>query len=116
MIHDATAFLRLWDAIRDPALGFNLDIGWAMLQREYPPVAIHRTKDHLMNLHARDIDGLMREFVHVGDGVMDFQAVAEALKAIGFQGFLCIEQDKHPGDMEATCGRYLAMMKECLRT
>jgi sugar phosphate isomerase/epimerase len=114
MIPDATSFLRLWDAIGDPALGYNMDIGWTLSQREYPPVAIHKVKRQLMNLHTRDIDGLMREFVHVGEGVMDFQAVAETLKAIGFQGFLSIEQDKHPGDMRATCARYLAMMKEYL--
>jgi sugar phosphate isomerase/epimerase len=111
MIHDATAFLRLWGAIRDPALGYNMDVGWTLSQREYPPVAIQKVKTHLMNLHMRDIDGLMREFVHVGDGVMDFEAIVEALKAIGFQGFLSIEQDKLPGDMKATCKRYLEMMK-----
>jgi hypothetical protein len=30
------SFRRLWDAIRDPAFGCNLDCGWAMNQREYP--------------------------------------------------------------------------------
>jgi sugar phosphate isomerase/epimerase len=114
MIHDATAFLRLWDSIRDPALGLNLDVGWTALQREYPPVAIHRAAEHLMNLHIRDIDGLMRQFVHVGQGVMDFQAIAQALKQVRFQGCLSLEQDGHPGDMKATCTRYLAMMKEYL--
>jgi sugar phosphate isomerase/epimerase len=114
MIPDATTFLRLWDAVGDPALGYNMDIGWTLSQREYPPVAIHKVKRQLMNLHMRDIDGLMREFVHVGEGVMDFQAVADALKEIGFQGFLSIEQDKHPGDMKAVCTRYLQIMKECL--
>jgi sugar phosphate isomerase/epimerase len=43
---------------------------------------------------------------------MDFQAVATALMQIGFNGFLSIEQDKHPGDMKATCKRYLQMLKE----
>jgi sugar phosphate isomerase/epimerase len=114
MVPDATTFLRLWDAVGDPALGYNMDIGWTLSQREYPPVAIHKVKRQLMNLHMRDIDGMMREFVHVGDGVMDFQAVADALKAIGFQGFLSIEQDKHPGDMRAVCARYLEIMEEAL--
>jgi sugar phosphate isomerase/epimerase len=114
MIPDAVSFLRLWDAVRDPALGYNMDIGWTLSQREYPPVAIQKTKNHLMNLHMRDIDGLMRKFVHVGEGVMDFQAVVEALRAIDFRGFLSIEQDGHPGDMKATCRRYLRMMQEYL--
>jgi sugar phosphate isomerase/epimerase len=115
LIHDAGSFLRLWDAIRDPALGFNLDTGWTLSQREYPPVAIHKVKDRLMNVHARDIDGLMRSFVPVGEGVMDFGAIGAALKAIGYGGFVSIEQDKYPDmDMEATCKRYLAIMREAL--
>jgi sugar phosphate isomerase/epimerase len=114
MIPDAASFLRLWDAVGDPALGYNLDTGWTLLHREYPPVAIHKLKGRLMNLHVRDIDPAMRRFVHIGEGVMDFRAIAEALKATGFRGFLTLEQDKHPGDMQATARRYLAMMKEYL--
>lgn len=111
MIPDAVSFLRLWDAIGDPALGYNMDIGWTLSQREYPPVAIHKVGKQLMNLHMRDIDGLMRQFVDVGTGVMDFQAVAEALQAIGFRGFLSIEQDKSDSDMQETCARYLKLMR-----
>ena len=114
MIPDAASFLRLSDAIRDPALGYNLDTGWTLSAREYPPVAIQKVNKRLMNVHARDIDGLMRGFIHVGQGVMDFKAIADAVKAVGFRGFLSIEQDKYPGDMEATCRLYLAMMKEYL--
>jgi sugar phosphate isomerase/epimerase len=118
MTPDAGSLLRLWDAVRDPALGFNLDLGWIALEREYPPLAIHKIGKYLMHAHARDIDGLMRRFVHVGQGVMDFDAIAEALKAVRYHGFLSLEQDGQPGDkpgdMEATCKRYLAMMKECL--
>ena len=114
LVPDATAFLRLWDAIRDPALGCNLDAGWTLLQREYPPVAIHKLKTHLMNLHLRDIDGRMRTFVNAGDGVMDFKAIAGALKAIGFQGCMSLEQDRNPGDMKTVCQRYLRMMREYL--
>jgi len=114
IVPDATAFLRLWDAIRDPALGCNLDAGWTLLQREYPPVAIHKLKSHLMNMHMRDIDGRMRTFVNIGDGVMDFKAMAEALQAIGFQGCLSLEQDRNPGEMQAVCRRYIQIMRECL--
>jgi sugar phosphate isomerase/epimerase len=114
ILPDATAFLRLWDVVRDPALGCNLDIGWTLLQREYPPVAIHKLKTHLMNLHMRDIDGRMRTFVNVGDGVMDFKAIAEALKAVGFRGCLSLEQDRNPGDMKAVCRGYLQMMRNYL--
>ena len=115
LIEDANAFLRLCDAVRDPALGYNMDVGWTLLQREYPPVAIHKVGPRLFNLHVRDIDGLMRSFAPVGEGVMDFQGIAEALKQINFRGFLSIEQDGHPGmDMKAVCARYRDLMKKCL--
>jgi len=114
IVPDVVSFLRLWEAIRDPALGYNLDTGWTLLQREYPPVAIHKVKRQLFNIHARDIDGLMRAFIHVGTGVMDFKSVVEALKRVGYDGYVSIEQDKHPGDMKETCQRYLAMMRELI--
>jgi sugar phosphate isomerase/epimerase len=108
------SFLRLWDAIRDPALGCNLDCGWAMNQREYPPVAVHKLNSHLMNLHARDIDSRMRVYVPIGKGVMDIRAITDAVKTIGFGGFLSLEQDGSSEDMKETCRRYVSMMKEYL--
>ena len=114
LVPDAASFLQLWDQIRDDDLGYNLDAGWTLLQREYPPVAIHKVGKHLMNVHMRDIDGLMRQFPPFGQGVMDIQAIVTALKQIGFNGFVSIEQDRHPGDpsMRETCREYLRIMRE----
>jgi sugar phosphate isomerase/epimerase len=114
LLPDTGSFLRLWDSIRDRDLGINLDAGWAMLNREYPPVAVYKVRGHLMNLHMRDIDGLMRRFSAIGDGVMDFKAIVDALKKTGFNGFASLEQDTNPGDreMKETCQRYLKMMRE----
>jgi sugar phosphate isomerase/epimerase len=115
MVPVVDSFLRLCDAIRDPALGCNLDCGWAMNQREYPPVAIRKLNSRLMNLHVRDIDATMREYVPIGDGVMDFKAIADAVRAVGFGGFLTLEQDGSPGaDMRTICRRYVAMMRELI--
>ncbi len=114
MLPVTDSFLRLWDAVRDPALGGNLDCGWAMNQREYPPVAIYKLNKHLMNLHVRDVNASMREFVAIGQGVMDFKAIADAVKAIGFTGFLSLEQDGSGEDMKETCRRYLSLMKQHL--
>ena len=108
------SFLRLWDAIRDPALGCNLDCGWAMNQREYPPAAIYKLNRHLVNLHLRDINATMREYLPIGQGVMDFRAIADAVTAIGFSGFLTLEQDGSREDMKETCRRYLSLMRQLL--
>ena len=116
LLPDSGSLLRLWDAIRDPALGVNLDAGWIQLEREYPPVAIYKLKGHLMNLHLRDIDGLMRSFSPIGQGVMDFRAIVQALQKTGFQGFASLEQDGHRGDpdMKDTCRQYLRTLRELL--
>ena len=114
IIHDATSFLLLCRDIPDKALGFNLDVGWVQVQREYPPVAINKVKDRLYNLHIRDIDGDMRQFIHIGDGVMDFAGIIRELKKIGYNGYISLEQDEHPGDMNATCRRYLKLMRELI--
>ena len=118
VVPDTGSLLRLWDAVGDPAFGFNLDIGWIALEREYPPLAVHKSGQHLLNVHARDIDGLMHRFVHFGQGVNDFQAIAAALRAVSFHGFASLEQDGQPGDkpdaMMETCKRYLTTMKELL--
>ena len=113
LLPDSGSLLRLWDAIRDPALGANLDAGWMQLEREYVPVAVHKLKGHVLNLHMRDIDGLMRSFAPIGRGVMDFPAIIQALQKTGFQGFASLEQDGHEGDpdMKQTCREYLRIMR-----
>ncbi len=114
MLPVSDSFLRLCDHITSPAFGCNLDCGWAMNQRDYPPVAIHKLNRRLMNLHVRDIDPTMREYVPIGQGVMDIKAIADAVKAIGFSGFLSLEQDGSSEDMKVTCQRYISMLKEYL--
>jgi sugar phosphate isomerase/epimerase len=116
LIPDAASFLRLWDHVRDEDLGYNMDVGWTLLQREYPPLAIHKVGQHLMNVHMRDIDGRMRMFPPFGQGVMDVEAIVTALKRVGFNGFASIEQDQHPGDpdIRETCSEYLRIMREYL--
>ena len=114
IIPDASSFLLLCQAIPDKALGYNMDVGWTQIQREYPPVAINKVKDRLYNLHIRDIDGAMRQFIHIGEGVMDFAGIIRELKKIGYKGFVSLEQDGHPGDMKVTCKRYLDLMRKLI--
>ena len=97
LVPEAASFRRLWDEIRDPALGYNLDAGWTQLQREYPPVAIYKVRNQLLNLHMRDIDGLMRQFPHAGQGVMDYKGIVDALKAIHLTALLRSSRTSIPG-------------------
>ncbi len=114
MVPDTSSFLLLWNEINDPGLGINLDVGWILEEREYPPVAINKVKRHLYNLHIRDIDGYMSKFVHIGHGVMDFKGIIDQLKKIGYRGYVVLEQDKHPGNMKETVANYLKLMRELI--
>ncbi len=113
LVPDAMAFRMLWDRIKDPALGMNLDIGWLQLQREYPPIGIYQAGDRLVNVHIRDIDGVGLRFVGIGEGVMDFPGVVKALKDIGFSGYLTIEQDGVP-DMRGVLARGRDILKRLI--
>jgi sugar phosphate isomerase/epimerase len=113
LVPDAMAFRNLWDRIKDPALGMNLDIGWLQLQREYPPIGVYQAGDRLMNVHIRDIDGVGLRFVGIGEGVMDFPGVIKALKDIGFSGYLTIEQDGVP-DMRGVINRGRDMLRKLI--
>jgi sugar phosphate isomerase/epimerase len=85
------SFLRLYDHVGDPALGYCLDIGWAALQREYVPWSIHKVKGKLVNLHVRDCDHLTTGFARPGEGVLDWVAIFRALLDIGYDGYLSLE-------------------------
>lgn len=113
LVPDAMAFRLLWDRIKDPALGMNLDIGWLQLQREYPPLGIYQAGKHLVNVHIRDIDGVGLRFVGIGEGVMDFAGVMKALKDIGYSGYLTIEQDGVP-DMKGVLARGRDMLRKLI--
>jgi len=43
---------------------------------------------------------------------MDFKAIGDTLKPVGFTGFASLEQDRYPGDMKETCRKYLRMTRE----
>ena len=66
-------------------------------------MAIHKVGKHLMNVHMRDIDGVMRQFPPFGRGVMDIQAIIKALRQVDFHGFASIKQDQHPGRVLGYC-------------
>jgi sugar phosphate isomerase/epimerase len=90
------SLLRLFDNVDDPALGANLDVGFAFNQRESIPWAIYKLKDRLFHLHARDGDGLGDYLRPVGDGILDWRGIARALKQVGYEDFISLEWPRYP--------------------
>ena len=85
-----------WDQrfARYPQLGLTLDIGHAHIGPDGMPrilTFIQRFASRLRHLHVSDNLGRRDDHLPIGDGLIDFPAVAAALQRIGYQGGLTLE-------------------------
>ncbi|HEV7941533.1 MAG TPA: TIM barrel protein [Solirubrobacteraceae bacterium] len=100
--------------LADTELGLCLDTGHAALAGIDAAAALDKYRDRIVHMHLKDIDGEVLEqaraqkmsfwdalaagvFCPIGEGVVDFAAVADRLTAAGYEGFATIEQDRVPG-------------------
>ena len=77
-----------------PQLGLTLDIGHANIGPDGMTrilTFIRRFKGRLRHVHVSDNLGCRDDHLPVGEGQIDFPAVAEALNQIGYQGGLTLE-------------------------
>lgn len=96
------------------AVGFCLDLGHAAFAGIGAERALAAWSERLVHLHLKDVDPdvlatVRRDrldfweavgasvFCPLGDGVVDFAAVAACLERQGYEGYATIEQDRLPG-------------------
>ncbi len=112
----------------DSGAGLCLDVGHYLVGGGDPVEAIHRHGSLISHVHlkdvdpgvlarlrSRDVDGFgnaVREriFTELGNGVLDVRGVLGALNAIGFDGWIMVEQDSswlEPGEAAAVGRRVL---------
>jgi sugar phosphate isomerase/epimerase len=92
IVSGTDSMLRLVDAVDGhPNLGFTLDTGWHLRQREYLPASIYKLGSRLKNVHVRDTDGLLNYSLPPGQGMVDWYHVRDALIDIDYDGFLSVE-------------------------
>ena len=95
IVSNTDAFLRLYKEVGSKNLGINMDTGFHFAQREYLPMSIYKLKGKLLHMHIRDGDGLICYYFAPGFGIVDWEGVVNALRDIGYDGFLSIELDLH---------------------
>lgn len=100
LVSNTDAFLKLYDDVGAKNLGINMDTGFHFAQREYIPMSIHKLKGKLLNMHARDGDGLICYHQIPGFGIINWETVIEALNKIDYKGFLNLETDFYEEDTE----------------
>jgi sugar phosphate isomerase/epimerase len=91
IVSGTDAMLRMFDQVDDPALVINFDTSWHFALREYLPMSISKLGKRIAHVHVRDADGLLFYSAPVGQGIIDWDGVVEALRDIGYEGFLSFE-------------------------
>lgn len=93
----------LMDRLADfPAVGFNFDIGHFFCVGEDLPEAVRRLAQYIGHVHLEDITADRVHFHRVpGEGVIDFRSVLEALRGIGYDGWVTIELYPYIEDPDA---------------
>lgn len=91
------ALMRLADHVCEDNLGFNMDPSHLFHCGELPQCSIYRAGDLIQHLHISDNDSNTNAHWQPGQGKMDWDAMMQALKNIGYNGELSIELEDVPG-------------------
>lgn len=95
LVGNSDAMVRMFDEIKDDALGINVDTAWHMIQREYVPMVIEKLGNKVFHLHMRDGDGMFNYGLPPGKGINNWEDTFNALKKIGFDGVVSFEMSNY---------------------
>jgi sugar phosphate isomerase/epimerase len=84
----------------DPRIGCCIDVGHAARAGANLVDAVHAAGPRLYNLHVKDLTDLHLKGsqVAVGEGVLPFRELFQALIATGYKGYVDLEYEVHPDD------------------
>jgi sugar phosphate isomerase/epimerase len=92
LIERADEMQRLLDEVPHPRLGLNFDMGHFYCVSEDPAALLRRFGPRVDHVHCEDIPADRRHYHSVpGEGAIDFHAVFEALRDIGYGGWVTVE-------------------------
>jgi len=100
----------------DPRIGLCIDVGHAARANANLVEAIHATGSRLYDMHVKDLANLKEKTsqVPVGEGLLPFREMFQALIDIGYQGFVDLEYEIHPDDPMPGVIESLAFMRGVL--
>jgi sugar phosphate isomerase/epimerase len=93
----AASMLRLIDHIPSEALGMNLDPSHLFPCGDLPHMTVYQLGKRIFHCHFSDNDGLTNVHWRPGKGKIDWEALMQALKDVGFDGVISIELEDVPG-------------------
>jgi sugar phosphate isomerase/epimerase len=93
--HDGA--LRLLEHVDHPAMGINFDPSHTFPIGDFPNITVYRLGRRIKHLHVSDNDGVTNVHWRPGMGKIDWVAMFQALKDIGYDGVVSIELEDVPG-------------------
>ncbi len=116
LIETSDQYLMLAERIKSPAMGLNLDIGHMYCVGEDPAEAIRKLAPHIRHVHLEDI-AASREHRHLipGEGAIDFASCFEALREIGYNGWITIELYPYADDPDSAAKRAFEVIAPLVR-
>jgi sugar phosphate isomerase/epimerase len=92
LIETSDQYLEFAEQLQSPMLGLNCDVGHFFCVGEDPATVIKKLAGHLRHVHVEDIAAnRVHQHLIPGHGAIDFQAVIQALRAIGYRGWVTVE-------------------------
>ncbi len=91
LVERSQEVLEMIQRIDSPVLGANLDLGHLICVGEEPEWAISLLADRIWNIHIEDIRGAKHYHRIPGEGDINFSAVLEVLRKVGYESFLTVE-------------------------
>jgi len=89
--------LRLLEHVNSPAMGINFDPSHTFPVGDFPNISVYRLGKKIIHLHVSDNDGVTNVHWRPGEGKIDWVAMFQALKDVGYDGVVSMELEDVPG-------------------
>jgi sugar phosphate isomerase/epimerase len=89
--------LRLLEHVDSPAVGINFDPSHTFPVGDFPNISVYRLGKRIKHLHVSDNDGVTNVHWRPGEGKIDWLAMFQALKDVGYDGVISMELEDVPG-------------------
>ena len=102
LVETADQFLELMQHLNSHAVGLNFDVGHFYCVGDDPAPTVRRLAPYIRHFHLEDI-AATRVHHHLipGEGAIDFAAVFQAIRGIGYNGWVTIELYPYVDDPDA---------------
>jgi len=114
-VNTSDGVLKLVEDAGEPNAGCLLDVAHTYATKEHLDLVISKLKDRLMYVHLADNDGTQPYHLPPGQGTIDFPAIFQRLKEVGYDSYTNVDFGGVPADQilaEVRKGR--AYFQECL--